>query len=261
MKPLILRKRGREKMDSFECVFCKSAEKFQPFGRGFMERPFGLCKFCQSLDRHRFFKIVFDDHLGKDFGRNKSILHVAPETKVAEMFKEKTSSYVASVFPARNNLCKDEIVLDVTQPDESLFEKFDIIFASHILEHIPDDKRALNMMKKMLKPSKESCLIVMIPQRFDQNTHENDPQVETDADRLKFYGQEDHVRYPGADYIDRIKEAGFEIDVFCVQSAYRILKTSPISKVSRNITSCVDLDKERHYGLLTRDIVYVCYVN
>lgn len=248
-------------MDSFECVFCCSKEKFSPFGRGQMTRPLGICNTCHSLDRHRFFKIVFDQQLGTNFAKNKSILHVAPEAKVATMFKKETTSYTGSVYPAPSSLKSDEIVMDVTQPDEKLFGKYDIIFASHVLEHIPDDKRALEMFKKLLKPSKEACLIVMIPQRFDRNTHENDPKVVTDADRFHFYGQEDHVRFPGADYLDRIKECGFDIDVYCVESAERLIKTTPISRVARKIVSCVEQEKERLYGLLARDVVYVCFKN
>jgi hypothetical protein len=40
-----------------------------------------------------------------------------------------------------------------------------------------------------------------------------DPTVTDPADRLRLYGQADHVRRYGPDYVDRLRAAGFEVAI------------------------------------------------
>jgi hypothetical protein len=47
-------------------------------------------------------------------------------------------------------------------------------------------------------------------------TYENAAAV-TPADRMRHYGQSDHVRYYGADVRDRIRSAGFRLDEFTAE--------------------------------------------
>jgi hypothetical protein len=45
-----------------------------------------------------------------------------------------------------------------------------------------------------------------------EKTYE-DPSIIEPAKRLKAFGQEDHVRRYGSDYVDRLREAGFIVKV------------------------------------------------
>ena len=38
--------------------------------------------------------------------------------------------------------------------------------------------------------------------------------INTKEERLKFYGQKDHVRIYGSDYIEKLKQAGFSVEIF-----------------------------------------------
>jgi hypothetical protein len=44
-----------------------------------------------------------------------------------------------------------------------------------------------------------------------------DPSIVEPIERLKAFGQEDHVRRYGPDYIDRLREAGFKVELVRVE--------------------------------------------
>jgi ubiquinone/menaquinone biosynthesis C-methylase UbiE len=101
---------------------------------------------------------------------------------------------------------------------------FDAIYCSHVLEHVPDDRRAMREFCRVLKPGGWAILLVPITA---QKTFE-DPTVVDPAERLRLFGQEDHVRRYGPDYIDRLTAAGFEAleinvsDLFSNEEARRM---------------------------------------
>jgi hypothetical protein len=51
-----------------------------------------------------------------------------------------------------------------------------------------------------------------VPIRFDQPTYE-DASVTAPADRLREFGEVDHWRYYGSDFVDRLETAGFVVDI------------------------------------------------
>jgi SAM-dependent methyltransferase len=87
---------------------------------------------------------------------------------------------------------------------------FDAIICNHVLEHIAQDRLALSELRRVLKPSGWACIQVPIE---GDSTREN-PAVVDPAERLKLYGQADHVRQYGKDFRDRLEAAGFQIGVF-----------------------------------------------
>jgi SAM-dependent methyltransferase len=96
--------------------------------------------------------------------------------------------------------------LDVTALDFR-DSTFDVVYCSHVLEHVSDDRRALTEIRRVLKPQGWALPLVPITAA---KTFE-DPAVEDPAERLRLFGQSDHVRCYGPDYVDRLHEAGFEV--------------------------------------------------
>lgn len=76
-----------------------------------------------------------------------------------------------------------------------------------MLEHIPDDKRALRELFRILKPG--GWAILQSPVNFNRETTFEDFSIVLPHDRERVFGQKDHVRIYGRDYADRIKNAGF----------------------------------------------------
>jgi len=100
------------------------------------------------------------------------------------------------------------IPMDITNiqfPDGS----FDVIYCSHVLEHIPDDSRAMRELSRVLNP--DGWAILQVPIHGDK-THEGLSIVDP-AERERLFGQPDHVRSYGLDFRDRLVSAGFSVTV------------------------------------------------
>jgi predicted SAM-dependent methyltransferase len=85
-----------------------------------------------------------------------------------------------------------------------------VIYCSHVLEHVHDDMAALREFYRTLKPNGFALFMVPITAL---TTTAPDPTVATDAERLRLYGQKDHVRRYGPDFADRVRSAGFQVQV------------------------------------------------
>lgn len=137
-----------------------------------------------------------------------SVLHIAPnEAGLVERFKTRATDYVpADLHPDVYDL-PGVIALDLMQFD--MPERFDVIYASHVMEHVDDDAHVLANMFRALKPGGEAWLIVPLWDRPTEDGHSGMPARE----RERRFGQWDHVRQYGLDFADRIRQAGFLLDV------------------------------------------------
>jgi ubiquinone/menaquinone biosynthesis C-methylase UbiE len=164
-------------------------------------------------------------------GNQKKMLHVAPEPQLSELIqKADYISYLSADLYAPNVMVKMDIT-DIQYPDNS----FDVIYCSHVLEHIPDDRKAMREFYRVLKPG--CWAILHVPINADKTFE--DPNVIDPKERERLFGQFDHVRHYGLDYKDRLIEAGFSVTV---DPFVRELD-------SRNV---------RRFGLMREENVYLC---
>jgi ubiquinone/menaquinone biosynthesis C-methylase UbiE len=94
-------------------------------------------------------------------------------------------------------------IMDIQYADQF----FDVIFCSHVLEHVDDDMKAMREFYRVLKNSGWAILLVPIT---SEQTFE-DPSITDPQLRKKLFGQEDHVRRYGPDYVNRLRMAGFKV--------------------------------------------------
>ena len=100
------------------------------------------------------------------------------------------------------------IRMDITAmeaPDAS----FDAIYCSHVLEHVPEDRKAMREFFRVLKPG--GWALIMVPVAAHPTIE--DPAVTDPAERERLYWQGDHVRLYGMDIVERLREAGFAVKV------------------------------------------------
>jgi ubiquinone/menaquinone biosynthesis C-methylase UbiE len=97
-------------------------------------------------------------------------------------------------------------------------KRFDAIICSHVLEHVPDDRKAMSELYRVLKPNGWAILLVPIATKL-QRTHE-DPDIKTPEERERVFGQADHVRLYGQDYNERLQSAGFRVRVFDAKQSF-----------------------------------------
>jgi len=100
--------------------------------------------------------------------------------------------------------------MDITKiqyPDNS----FDAILCHHVLEHIPDYRKALEELFRVLKPG--GWAIIQVPIEPDRKETYQDESVTSPSERERLFGQADHVRKYGRDFILRLHHAGFPVQI------------------------------------------------
>jgi len=140
--------------------------------------------------------------------RNASVLHFAPEEHIKDRIeKYNPGVYVkGDLYPPSPEIQRIDITA-IPYPDDS----FDAIICCHVLEHIPDDDKALAELFRVLKPG--GWAVLQTPYfRILQNTF-SDPAISTDELRTLYYGQNDHVRIYGRDLFAKMEQAGFTLQI------------------------------------------------
>jgi hypothetical protein len=82
------------------------------------------------------------------------------------------------------------------------------------MEHVQDDGIAMGEVYRVLKPGGWALLQVPIALALARGETIEDPTVITEAERIRAFGQADHVRlYAAPDYVQRLEQAGFHVTV------------------------------------------------
>jgi SAM-dependent methyltransferase len=186
------------------CPCCDShCRKFLSFGLKI--RHDVRCPFCGSLERHRLISLYLEQRTDLFDGRRKKVLHVAPEAPLSEVLENTDSIDYLSADLGREDVMAAMDITDIRYPDDT----FDIILCSHVLEHVPEDRKAMGEFYRVLKPGGWAILQVPI---LAETTLE-DLSITDPKEREKLFGQHDHVRSYGIDYGDRLSEARFSVTV------------------------------------------------
>ncbi|GBU24700.1 glycosyl transferase [Fibrobacteria bacterium R8-3-H12] len=183
------------------CPICKKESYFIPT---YYAPKLKECPCCGSLERHRLLWLFLQKNT--DFFNNKTnkILHVAAEDCFKKRFKKlHGKNYITADLCNPSAMVKMDIT-NIQYPDEA----FDIIICSHVLEHITDDIKAMNEMRRVLKNT--GYAILLVPTANIDKTHE-DRSITSISGKLKAFGGEDHVRMYGKDYVERLESAGFKV--------------------------------------------------
>ncbi len=182
----------------------KSFSKFLPYGYG-VQRDNVLSPSTLSLERHRLLWL----YLKKEtdfFSKKAKMLHFAPEQAFYKRFKKmKNLDYTTTDL----NSPLADVKADICNlPFEN--NNFDVIFCNHVLEHIPDDTKAMQEIFRVLKP--DGMAILQIPQDLKRAKTFEDNSITNKKERAKIFGQYDHVRIYGRDYFDKLRKVGFKVD-------------------------------------------------
>ncbi len=179
------------------------------------------CPYCKSYERHRAQWMYYSECTGLFQPRQSIVvLHCAPEEIFfRKLFQKENIDYYPVDKWKGYTVCGERMrdYVDLTRmPYED--DKFDYILCNHVLEHILDERAALSELKRVLKPGGTAFLNVPINLEL-AHTLEN-PAYNTDALRLKYYGQCDHVRLYGRDYKEHLEKAGFHVTCIRIKDIY-----------------------------------------
>jgi predicted SAM-dependent methyltransferase len=205
----------------------KHFSMFLPYGYG-TQRNNVLSPSTLSLERHRllwlylknetdFFKSELDSdpvHQNKirvrlrDTETNSAlqVLHFAPEQAFYKLFRNQknieytTTDLLSPLADVKADIC------NLPFSDNA----YDVILCNHVLEHIPDDTKAMQELFRVLKPG--GMGIFQIPQDLNRPVTFSDDSITDQKERAKIFGQYDHVRIYGRDYFDKLRSIGFEVN-------------------------------------------------
>lgn len=181
----------------------KSFRSFLPYGYG-TQRNNVLSPSTLSLERHRLLWLYLQNDTDF-FTAKKSVLHFAPEQCFLKRFQKlnnlnyTTTDLESPIADVKADIC------NLPFEDNS----YDIILCNHVLEHIPDDTKAMKELYRVMKPGGYG--IFQIPQDLNRETTFEDDSITDKKERAAIFGQYDHVRIYGRDYFDKLRNIGFKV--------------------------------------------------
>jgi SAM-dependent methyltransferase len=188
-----------------------------------------------SLERHRLLWLYLKN--GTDFfTKTHQVLHFAPEQAFYKRFRRlKNIEYTTTDLNSPLADVKADIC-NLPFADHS----FDVILCNHVLEHIPNDTKAMQELFRVMKPG--GWGIFQIPQDLKRERTFEDDTITDKKERAKIFGQYDHVRIYGRDYFDKLRSVGFTVEEVDYTSVlpkeaverYRLAKGEIIPFVSKN---------------------------
>ena len=222
--------------NTVECPCCGSRYiTFLP--AGIKKRANAKCIQCGSLERHRTLWLYLHEKPGF-FTTPAKLLHVAPEIQLYQKLTKipNISYHSIDLHPDKywyGHKTKKMDVTAMTYTDES----FDIVICNHVLEHIPDDRKAISEIYRVCKTGGFAILNVPVNNKLDSTIE--DPYITDPVKMKELFGQPDHVRVYGNDYITRLTGAGFKVE-----------EIDFVSKFSHN--------EQFRYGLKPQELIYYC---
>ncbi len=182
----------------------KSFKKFLPYGYE-NQRENVLSPSTLSLERHRLLWVYLKNET-TFFTKKLKVLHFAPEQAFYKRFRKlKNLEYTTTDLNSPLADVKADIC-NLPFNDNT----YDVIFCNHVLEHIPDDTKAMQELYRVLKPG--GWGIFQIPQDLGRETTFEDNSITDKKERAKIFGQYDHVRIYGKDYFNKLRSIGFVVE-------------------------------------------------
>ena len=194
------------------CPICGlSLRFFFPFGVGGRIRAHALCPGCGSLERDRAAWL----HISRSpqrLGAGTRLLHIAPERALEPKLRKLLGASYLTGDLARSDVDRRVSVEALPFGDAS----FDAIICNHVLEHVGDDRKAMAELRRVLVPG--GWALLQVPLSPDLEVTDEDPSVTSPRERKRRFGQHDHVRSYGRDYVQRLVDAGFRLELIEVRT-------------------------------------------
>lgn len=209
----------------------KKFKRFLPYGYQ-TQRQNVLSPSTLSLERHRLLWLYLKKET-KFFKNNYNVLHFAPEQAFHKRFKRlRNINYTTTDL----NSPLADVKADICNLPFAKNE-FDVILCNHVLEHIPDDTRAMQELFRVMKPG--GFGIFQIPQDFKRAYTFEDHTITDKNERTRIFGQYDHVRIYGKDYFAKLRTIGFIVNEI-------------------DYTTSFTQSEIQRYGLAKGEIIPVC---
>lgn len=212
-----------------ECNVCgwRGSRFLTHCSAGYVDRN-SFCPRCRSYARHRGFAWLLEHRLRDELtqlarGSGRRILF-APEPGVARLLGRYLDRLEgADLDGARAGVTLVEDLQALSFPDGSV----DFAAAFHVLEHVPDDRRAMRELARVLSPS--GRVLLCVPTTLTRRE-----TLEFGAPREDLNG---HWRDYGTEIVEHLRDAGL------VGTSFRLARDLPVEVFSR----LASIDEELHW--------------
>jgi SAM-dependent methyltransferase len=235
----VLRARSREK---FECPVCSYTGPFFDVADPTGLRKHALCPRCGALERHRLQFLAVNDLLKNRRTADLKMLHFAPEPFFQPFFSKQFGQYETadlSMTGVDHNVDLQQLPFDDCT--------YDFVFASHVLEHVSHDEKAISEIRRVLRPN--GIAILPVPLLGEKTVEYPAPNP----------NEWDHVRAPGLDYFTKYDRYFSRVDKVrsdSLPAKYQLFIYEDRSKwPTKNYPSRLPTQGEKHI-----DVVPICYV-
>ena len=180
-----------------------------------------VCPVCYSTDRERLVYLFFRDrYFMENKDKHIKLLHIAPESNLSKYLMAHTNvEYTAGDKRCEGYSYPDYVRdIDIMDMRDVADDTYDVVVCNHVLEHVPDDIVAMKELRRIIKPDGIAVLQVPYAQKLERTFE--DKTILTPEARFEVYGQSDHVRLYGKDYPERLKQAGFKVEVLGIARNY-----------------------------------------
>lgn len=225
----------------FECPICGYAGPFKDFESSAGPRLHALCPRCGSKERHRIQCLAMKQLFGVRDTSRLSMLHFAPERYFRSWFMRSFGRYETADL-LKPGVDHQVDLQHLPFPDAS----YDFVYASHVLEHVPDDRRAIREIRRILTPS--GIAVLPVPIAAEKTVEYGAPNPHESG----------HVRAPGYDYFDRYREVFARVELVRSESLPEIHQVYVYADFTMFPTEACPL-RPPMSGTRHADIVPICY--
>lgn len=160
------------------------------------------CVHCSAHERHRIVWLYLSRKTDLFNGRPKKMLTVGVEQSFEKPLKSRLgANYLTADLYDPQSMIKLDIT-NIHYPDAS----FDVIYCSHVLAYVPNDRQGMRELFRVLKP--HGWAILADPIRYTKTTDR--PFIDKASSSFKTYDPEDSIHHYGPDYEERLRAAGFK---------------------------------------------------
>ena len=227
--------------EKFECPICGYSGPFMDVNPPSGHRKHAKCPKCGAAERHRIQYLVVNQIM-KDMNVSElRMLHFAPEPFFREFFSRRFGLYQTADLDMQgvdHNVDLQDLPFD----DET----YDLVFASHVLEHIPNDEKAIEEIRRILRP--DGMAILPVPVVSEKTVEYPEPNP----------NEAYHIRAPGMDYFEKYEQLFSRVEKFTSDSLpekYQLFIYEDRSQwPTKECPLRPSMEGEKHI-----DIVPVCY--
>ncbi len=166
------------------------------------------CPACDASDRERLYALYLDERfVALDQGQTHTLVDFAAspglsaKLRAIPWLRYRTADLSRPGVDDRVDIADLRVYRDAS---------IDMFICSHILEHVPDDRKAMRELCRVLKPT--GFGIVMVPLVVGVEKTHDDPTITDPGARWKYYAQGDHLRlYGRRDFVEGLEGAGFHV--------------------------------------------------